>query len=151
MIEVRVSIEAEQPPEEVFAYWSDWANNPTWQTGMESCVWTSDPPMKVGSTYDQTARFLGRPIVSSFEVIEFVPDAKVRIRTTKSTLPLDITREVTARPDGGSILNAVIRGEPQGPMRWFNPLTRRMVERNIKADYARLEALLKERAAGSLS
>jgi len=114
-------------------------------------VWTSDPPMQIGSTYDQTARFLGRPIVSSFEVVEYVADTKVRIRTTKSTLPLDITREVAPRDGGGTILKAVIRGEPQGLMRWLNPLTQRMVERNIKADYARLEALLNEQGDGSLS
>jgi hypothetical protein len=140
MIEVVVSIDVTQSPPEVFAYWSDWTNNPTWQKGMESCVWTSAPPLRIGSTYDQTARFVGRPIVSSFEVVEYEPERKLRIKTTQSTLPLDITREVIPRADGGSTLQAVIRGEPHGPMKWLGGLTQRMVERNVKADYARLKA-----------
>lgn len=142
MIEVRVSIEVDRPPEEVFAYWSDWTNNPKWQQGMESCTWTSEPPLRLGSTYDQRASMLGRPIVSSFEVVEYEPDHLVRIKTTKSTLPLDITRRVTPRSDGGTTLDATIRGEPKGLMRLFDPLTKRMVERNVRQDYARLKELL---------
>jgi uncharacterized membrane protein len=144
MIEVNVRIEVGQPPDEVFEFWSNWANNPRWQTGMESCTWTSEPPMRLGSTYDQRASMLGRPIVSSFEVVEYEPGHRVRIKTTKSTLPLDITRQVTPRPGGGTILEACIRGEPGGVMKLFNPLTRRMVERNIRADYQRLQVLLSE-------
>lgn len=32
---------------------------------MRSCRWTSDPPIGVGSTYDQVASFLGREIITS--------------------------------------------------------------------------------------
>ena len=142
MIEIEVTIEVDRPPEEVFAYWSDWTNNPRWQSGMERCTWTSEPPLRVGSTYDQEARFLGRPVRSSFEVVEYEPDRRVRIRTTKSTLPLDITREVEPLPGGGTALHATIRGAPPGLLRLFDPLTRRMVARNVHADYARLRKLL---------
>lgn len=146
MIEVKVERDVDQSPEEVFAYWAEWTNNPTWQNGMESCTWTSEPPLRVGSTYDQVARFAGRSIVSSFEVVEYEPDRKLRIKTTKSTLPLDITREVIPRPGGGTTLSAVIRGEPEGPMRVLAGLARRMVERNVNADYDRLKAMFDERS-----
>ena len=63
MIEVNVHIDIERPPAEVFDYWADWTNNPAWQKGMERCETTSEPPRRVGSTYDQHAKFLGRPIV----------------------------------------------------------------------------------------
>ncbi len=142
MIEVNESIEVDKPPAEVFAFWSDWSNNPTWQTGMESCTWTSEPPLRLGSTYDQRASFLGRPVVSSFEVVEYEPDTMVRIKTTKGTFPLDITRRVSPRPNGGTILTATIRGGPEGVMRLLDPLTRRMVARSIGQDYQRLKQLL---------
>lgn len=148
MIEVRVRRDVDQAPEEVFAYWADWTNNPTWQKGMESCTWTSEPPLRIGSTYDQAARFLGRPIISSFEVVEYEPDRKLRIKTTKSTLPLDITREAIPRSDGGTTLSAVIRGEPQGPMKLFERLAQKMVERNVNADYDRLKARFDDRTTG---
>lgn len=142
MIEVEVTIQVDRAPDEVFAFWSDWTNNPRWQSGMERCTWTSEPPLRVGSTYDQEARFLGRPIRSSFEVVEYEPDRRIRIRTTAGTLPLDITREVLPQPDGGTTLHAIIRGEPTGVLRLLGPLTQRMVERNVRADYARLQEML---------
>jgi hypothetical protein len=131
-----------QSPSEVFDFWAEWSNNPKWQLGMQSCMWTSEPPIRVGSTYDQHATFMGRPIVSSFEVIEFQAGSKIRIKTTKSTLPLDITRQVSPGNDGGSTLNATIRGKPAGVARLLNPLMARLVRRNILRDYDRLKALL---------
>ncbi len=144
MIEVRETIEVSRSPEQVFAFWADWTNNPTWQNGMESCEWTSEPPLRLGSTYDQRASFLGRTIISSFEVVEYEPDTVVRIKTTKSTFPLDITRRVSPGPNGGTILNATIRGEPTGLMKLFNPLAQRMVAHSIHQDYQRLKKLLDE-------
>lgn len=142
MIEVSVTIEVDLDPAAVFAYWAEWSNNPQWQKGMERCEWTSEPPLRLGSTYDQHARFLRRPIVSSFEVVEFEPDRLLRIRATKSTLPLDITRRVEPGQAGGTVLQALIKGEPAGLMKLFNSLTARMVRSNVEADYARLKELL---------
>lgn len=146
MIEVRVNIEVALPPQEVFDYWSDHANNPSWQQGMVSCTWTSEPPIGVGSTYDQVAKFLGFRIVSTFECVEHEPGTMIRMRTTKSTMPLDITRRVEPTPSGGTALTAIIRGEPKGIAKLFDPLTRRMVERNVNQDYGRLKELLDGRA-----
>ena len=142
MIEVRESIIVDRPIEEVFAFWGDHANNPQWQKGQRRCTWTSEPPLGIGSTYDQEAAFLGRPIISSFECVEFEADRRIRMKTTKSNLPLDITREVSTTSDGRTRLDATIQGEPQGLMRLFNPLTRRMVASSVRKDYERLEALL---------
>jgi uncharacterized membrane protein len=151
MIEVRVEIDVDLSPNEVFDFWAEWSNNPRWQRGMESCIWTSEPPLRVGSTYEQRASLLGRPILSSFEVVEYEPGTKVRIRTTKSTLPLDITRQVSPGADGGTTLHATIRGEPSGPMRLLNPLMRRMVRRNVLEDYRRLKELLEGEARSGRS
>jgi len=70
VIDVATSIEIDRPADDVFAFVSEFPNNPRWQRGQVSCSWTSDPPLRVGSTYDQHARFLGRDMVNHFEVIE---------------------------------------------------------------------------------
>ena len=142
MIEVIATADVPVPPEEAFSFVADMSNNPRWQRGMRSCVWTTEPPIRVGSTYEQRARFLSRDIVSSFEVVEFQPGCLIRIRTTGGTMPLDITREVEGIGDGGARITATIRGGPTGPLRWFDPLTRRLVRRSVRGDYARLEQLL---------
>lgn len=144
--ETVVSIEARGTPESVFDYWSDVTNNPTWQRGMKKCVWTSDGPVGVGSTYDQHAEMFGRPIVSSFEVVEYEPGAKIRYKTTVSTFPLDITREVASIGDDMVMLKATIRGEPSGVFKLMGPITRKMLEKNVNRDYAQLKGILDGRA-----
>lgn len=142
MIEVHASADVARPADEAFAFVADMANNPQWQRGQESCTWTSPGPIGVGSTYEQRARFLGRPIVSSFEVVEFEPGRRIRIRTVGSGMPLDITREVEPLDDDHARVTATIRGGPTGALALLDPLTRRMVQRNVRGDYDRLAALL---------
>jgi len=142
MIEVRQTLTASKPPAEVFAFWGDHSNNPQWQKGQRSCTWTSEPPIGVGSTYDQEAALMGRPIVSSFECVEFEADRRIRMVTTKSTIPLDITRVVEPAPGGGTLLTAIIKGGPEGIGRLFDPVMKRMVARNVRKDYERLAELL---------
>jgi hypothetical protein len=35
---------------------------------MSSCRWITDPPIRVGSRYEQVARFLGKEVRTCFEV-----------------------------------------------------------------------------------
>jgi uncharacterized membrane protein len=59
MVNVDVHITIDRPPDEVFAYIANFENNPRWQKGMQSCNFTSDGPLGVGSTYEQVAKVLG--------------------------------------------------------------------------------------------
>ena len=87
-------IEVERPAPEVFAYIADFANNPTWQGGMDSCRWTSEGPIAVGSTYEQVAHFLGKAILTTFEVTALDPGHSIRIESRISTFPIQVTRTV---------------------------------------------------------
>ena len=141
MIEIRVDIDIDRPPAEVFGFLSDMAQNPQWQKGMQSCRWTSEPPLGPGSTYDQVAKFLGKEIVASFEVTEFEPGRRIRIETTSGTMPIDVTR--TVEPNGGgSSVGALVRGDASGVFRLATPLLRLLVRRSVVRDYRRLKALL---------
>lgn len=142
MIEVTASADVAVPADALFAFVADMSNNPRWQRGQVACTWTSPPPIGVGSTYDQHARFLGRDLVSSFEVLEFEPERRIRIRTVGSGMVMDITREVEPLDDDRSRVRATIRGGPTGVARLLDPLTRRMVQRSVRGDYARLAELL---------
>ena len=88
------------------------------------------------------ASFLGREIVTSFEVVEHDPPRRIRIVSTESTFPLDIARTVIPRSDDACAVEALVRGEPTGPMGWFAPLMRPMVARSVNGDYRRLKTLL---------
>ncbi|MEL7156942.1 MAG: SRPBCC family protein [Actinomycetota bacterium] len=144
MIEVQAEIDIDRPPAEVFAFLADMSNNPRWQKGMRRCIWTSDPPLRLGSTYNQEASFLGRRILSSFEVVEFSDGERIRIRTTGGTMPIDVTRTVEPGADGGSTVRAVVRGEPGGVFRLAGPIMRALVGSSVRRDYRQLKGLLEE-------
>ncbi len=141
-MEVRVGIDIDRPADDVFAYIADMSNNPKWQQGQQRCEWTSEPPLRHGSTYDQEARFMGRTIRSSFEVVEFEQGSTIRIKST-SGMPIDVTRTVTATGDTSCRVEAVVGGGP--PL--VGPLFKPMVQRNVTKDYERLKELLERAAA----
>jgi carbon monoxide dehydrogenase subunit G len=142
---VEIDIHIDRPPDEVFAFISNFANNPQWQKGMDSCTVTSDGEFGVGSTYDQVAHMANRQILSSFEVVEYDPGRKVKATTTKSTFPITFTRVVDA-DRGGSRVRAIIEGDATGIFKVLGPVMNLMVKRSINADYVRLKVLLEGRA-----
>lgn len=148
MVETSTSIEIERPADEVFAFVSEFPNNPRWQRGQRACRWTSEPPLRVGSTYDQHARFLGRDMVNAFRVIDLEPGRRVTFSSTSGTFPLTITRTVEPLSATRSRFTEHVRGEPGGFFRIAEPLLRPLVKATIKRDFPRLKALLEAPHSG---
>lgn len=148
MGDVRISsgVDVAVPPEQAWAVIADFARNPDWQGGMESCTWLTEPPVTVGSRYQQEARFLGRTITTTFEVVALDEPgeqgrASITIHSIVSTFPLQVTRTVEPAADGCHV-GARVAGQPSGWMGWFGPVMAAMVQRSVDADYRRLRELL---------
>lgn len=143
MIKVETQVVVRRPGDEVFAYISNFENNPQWQSGQLEARITSEGPLRVGSTYDQVATFLGRRIVSSFEILEYEPGYLVKASSTAGSFPITFTR--TVKPiEGGSEVRAVIEGDASGFFKLAEPLMARMVQRSVNADYQNLKRILEE-------
>ena len=108
---------------------------------MKSCEFTTEPPLRVGSRYKQVVVFLGREIISEFEVQECEPNQMIYFHSISGTFPIRVRRSVEQQ---GSIPRffAVIEGDPDGLMKLFSPFVLRMMRNNIEADYRRLKNLL---------
>lgn len=145
-MELRASRHIARSSDEVFTFVSDAANNPRWQRGMRSCAWTSPPPVAVGSTYRQEARFLGRTVRSEFVVTEHEPGRSITIRSTGGSFPITVQRSVAPAGTGRSRVTAEITGEPGRFFRLAAPLVRRLAQRSVDADYDRLQRLLERPA-----
>ncbi len=131
----------DRPPDVVFAYIADVANNPLWQRGMREAHFTSGPPLRVGSTYAQVATFVGRRIESRFAIVEYEPGRLVKGSTTVSPFPITFTRIVDPE-GGGSRVTAIVEGRPDGLFALASPLVRRMVKASVARDYDNLKRLL---------
>lgn len=135
-------VEIERPTDEVFAVISDFSRNPEWQRGMKSAHWTTEPPLRVGSKYDQVASFLGREVITSFEVTAHETGRSVTIESRESSFPIIVTRTVVPVDSNRSRVTADISGEPGRFFRLLGPVLRMMAERSIRGDYQRLRRLL---------
>ena len=124
----------DRPADEVFAFVSDASNNPRWQRGMRSCEWTSPPPIGVGSTYRQEAKFLGRTVVTEFEVVDHEPGRSITIRSTSGPFPITVRRSVTPTDGSTTRVEAVIGGDPGRFFRIAGPLLQRLAQRSVTGE-----------------
>jgi uncharacterized membrane protein len=145
MIRVETSVHIDRPSDEVFAFISNFENNPQWQSGQIEARFTSDGPLRVGSTYDQVAKFLGRRIISTFEVLEYEPGRRVKASSTSGSFPITFTRMVEPAGDGADV-SAVIEGDSSGFFKLAEPLLARMVQRSVDTDYRNLKNIMESYA-----
>ena len=141
MLNISSTVFIERDPETVFAYIANPENNPSWQSGMKSCMVTSEGPIAVGSTYQQVAAFLGRRIESNFEIVAYDAPHLIRGTTVESSFPITFTRTVEAK-DGGTQVKTVVEGDSSGFFRIAEPLMRMLVKRSVDKDYVRLKRVL---------
>lgn len=143
---VVVTVDIDRPADEVFAFLDEVTNNTQWLKGMQSCTWTTPPPARVGSRYDQVARFMGKEIRTSFEVTAHEPGRLVTITSGEdSSFPLTVTRAVEPQGEARCRVTETVESDPAGFYRVAEPLLRAMVTRNITRDYRSLKALLERR------
>lgn len=138
-----VEQEIERPTGIVWDYMENAEHNPEWLSNMRSARWTTEPPVAVGSRYDQVARFLGKDVRTSFEVTALEPGRSITISSLPgSSFPIRITREVEPLGSQRTRVRETAEGDSSGFYRVAEPLMRPLVRRNIAQAYRRLKQLL---------
>ncbi len=132
------SIHVDRPPDVVFAFVGDAANNPKWRKNVVRTVWLDDAPMGVGRRGRQAARLLGREWTVDAVVAEWDPPRSAAWRTVQG--PVSVRSWVHVEPDGsGSLVSGGADGNFTGPIGRL--LTRLAVPRMVRQAEADLETL----------
>jgi uncharacterized membrane protein len=141
VVDVVTETTIDRPVDVVSAYAGDPSNAPEWYVNIESATWRTEPPVRVGSQVEFTARFLGRRLTYTYEVVELVPGERLVMRTAEGPFPMETT--YTWAPAGeGTRMALRNRGEPAGFSRLMAPLMVPAMRRANTKDLARLKALL---------
>ena len=144
MARAEASIRIARPPEAVFAFVGDAANNPGWRKNVVRTDWVDDGPMRVGRRGRQTARVLGREYTVEAVVVEWDPPRAATWQTVQG--PARVRSWVRVEPDGdGSILRYGGDGAFLGPIgrvltRLAVPAMTSQAARDLAGLKARLEA-----------
>ena len=142
MVDVSSEITIDRPVDEVAGYASDPANAPDWYVNITSVELLTPPPVAVGSRMAFVARFLGRTLSYTYEVVDLVPGARMVMRTADVPFPMETTYEWSAEGDGATRMTLRNRGEPSGFAAVTAPVMARAMRRANQADLRRLKSLL---------
>jgi uncharacterized membrane protein len=128
--------------DDVAAYAADPSNAPEWYDNIDSVEWETEPVVAVGSRAAFVARFLGRTLRYTYEIVEHVPGQRLVMRTAQGPFPMETTYTWSAGPDGATTMTLRNRGEPAGFAKATAPFMARAMRRANTKDLRKLKALL---------
>jgi hypothetical protein len=131
-----------RPVETVSAFAADPDNATKWYRNIRSVEWKTPRPLGIGSLLAFKARFLGRELAYTYEVVEHVPGKRFVMRTADGPFPMETTYEWERINDRSTRMKLQNRGVPSGFSRLFAPFMERMMRRENLKDLELLKRLL---------
>ena len=126
----------------VAAYSADPSNAPAWYVNIESVEWETSPPAQLGSRVAFVARFLGRRLSYTYELVDFAPPERLVMRTAQGPFPMETTYTWSATNDGKTRMTLRNRGEPTGFSKLVAPFMAGAMRRANRKDLANLRSIL---------
>src|SRR4051812_42690220 len=140
-VDITTEITIARPVDIVAAYAADPSHAPEWYANIESIEWKTDPPARVGTRVAFVAKFLGRRLAYTYELVELVPNTRLVMRTADGPFPMETTYEW--RTDGdGTHMTLRNRGEPSGFSKVMAPFMGPAMRRANRNDLAALKRML---------
>ena len=144
-VDVLTEIVIDRPRAQVAAYAGDPSHAPRWYVNIESVERRTTGPVAVGSRMDFVARFLGRRLAYTYEVVELVPGERLVMRTAQGPFPMETTYTwQPANPDR-TRMTLRNRGEPAGFAKVTAPVMAASIRRANQKDLANLKRILESR------
>ena len=107
-------------------------------------TWRTAPPVALGSKMDFEARFLGRRLVYTYEVVDLEPGRRLVMRTTDGPFPMGTTY-TWERVAGGTLMKLRNRGAPSGFAQVAAPVMAKAMKSAVSKDLERLAQRLANR------
>jgi uncharacterized membrane protein len=141
-VDVGTSIVIDRPVAVVAGYAADPDRAPEWYENISSVEWLTPAPLSLGSRLTFHARFLGRSLTYTYEVVDLVPGERLAMRTAEGPFPME-TRYAWTSVDGGRTRMTLRNvGAPSGFARAMTPLIAPAMRRANRKDLRRLKSVL---------
>src|ERR687897_1535277 len=144
-VDVETQTTIARPVDVVAAYATDPTNAPEWYVNIEAVEWQTPPPARVGSKVAFVARFLGRRLAYTYELVELVPGARLVMRTAQGPFPMETTYTWQPGDDGATRMTLRNRGAPSGFSKLAAPFMAAAIRRANRKDLAALRRILEAR------
>ncbi|MFL6239276.1 MAG: SRPBCC family protein [Actinomycetes bacterium] len=141
-VDITTRIEISRPRVEVAQYAADPSQATVWYENIKRVEWQTKPPVSLGSRVAFVARFLGRQLAYTYEVVVYEPGERLVMRTEEGPFPMETTYIWDDATGGGTRMTLRNRGEPRGFSSLAAPVMARAMRRANKKDLARLKEVL---------
>jgi len=141
-VDVVTDIVIDRPISGVASYAADPTNAPAWYANIDSVEWKTEPNVAVGSRVAFVARFLGRRLEYTYELVEYAPGVRLVMRTAEGPFPMETTYTWTAVTATSTTMELRNRGEPAGFSKVAAPFMARAMRRANRQDLAKLKTIL---------
>jgi uncharacterized membrane protein len=126
-------------------YASNPDNAPEWYVNIKSAEWKTAKPLTVGSQILFEAHFLGRQLVYTYEIKEFIPGQKLVMRTAEGPFPMETTYAWESVGDNKTRMTLRNAGKPSGFSKLFAPLMAAMMRKVNKKDLRKIKTILENK------
>jgi uncharacterized membrane protein len=140
-IDLTHEIEMDEPAEAVWTILSDYGMDPRWRAGVRSMAPTPSGPVAVGTTTAEELRLAGRTYRNDGIVTAVDEGRRFEWRTTKGA-DANGARSVAALDADRCRVRLELSARPRGIEQLFAPVTRRVLDANLRGDLARLAAVV---------
>jgi len=147
LVDVRTEIEIDRPRSLVAGFASVPGNAPEWYKNIEAVEWKSPTPLAVGTRIAFVARFLGRRLAYTYEIVELVPGERLVMRTAEGPFPMETTYAWEDTAAGGTRMILRNRGEPVGFSKITAPMLASAMRRANRKDLEQLKSILEAEPA----
>jgi uncharacterized membrane protein len=137
-VDVVTEIVIARPRSAVASFAADPDNAPVWYVNIESVEWKTPKPVGVGTRVAFVARFLGRRLSYTYEIVELIADSRLVMRTAEGPFPMETTYTWSDVPSG-TRMTLRNRGAPRGFATLLAPFVARAMRRATRKDLARLK------------
>jgi len=141
VIKVEHSAVINRPVNEVFDFVVDPTKEPEWQEGVIEAGFSPGSAPGVGAEVFEKRKFLGREMVSKFEVTQYEPNKKFTGKVTEGPVKFEVSQTFEA-VDGGTKVSIMIQGEPSGFFKVAEGMVQKQLQSQMASDFERAKKLL---------
>jgi uncharacterized membrane protein len=141
-VDIKTAIVIFRPVGEVSAYASKPSNAPDWYANIDSVEWRTPRPAQVGTLVEFVARFLGRTLRYTYEIVELVSGDRLVMRTQAGPFPMETTYTWQSAPNDSTRMTLRNLGEPAGFSKLMAPIMKPAMRHANRKDLAKLKSIL---------
>jgi hypothetical protein len=140
---ISLSVDICLPPEEVFRFAGDYANDPVWRAGVTEMTYDVGGSAAVGVKTRETMRGLGNSAVTVAEITEY-SRTRTAFRSVSGPVACEGSREFLGTP-GGTRFSYSLTLRPEGFLKGIEPILKLVFRCRIGGDIRRLKNHLERR------